>query len=124
MSGMEGMSGPTAAGGGITALFAEVDGSSAGGSVVLTLAGGEYTAAVNIETHRGPGDYPIRVHSGTCATDGAVVRELSSVEGQEGGEGSSRTSFPAAELPMGDHAVRIYDAQAGNVLACADLHVM
>jgi hypothetical protein len=124
MSGMEGMSGPTAAGGGISVLFAEVDGSAAGGNVNLTRSGEEYTAAVTIETHRGPGDYPIRIHSGTCATDGAVVLELNSVEGQEGGEGSSRTSFPVTQLPMGDHAVRIYDAQAGNVLACADLHVM
>lgn len=112
------------AGGEVSAAFSEVDGSAAEGMFVLSLAGGEYSAVVNIETHRGPGDYPVRIHTGNCGAEGTLVRELSSVEGQEGGEGSSRTSFPAADLPAGEYAVRLYDAQAGNALACADIPPM
>ena len=115
---------PAAAGGEVSAPFADVDGSAAEGMFTLTPAGGEYTAVVNIETHRGPGDYPVRIHSGNCAAEGTLVRELSSVEGQEGGEGSSRTNFPVADLPAGEYAVRLYDAQAGNALACAEIAPM
>ncbi len=109
------------AGGEVSAPFQDVYGSAAEGTFVLTLANGGYSAVVNIETHRGPGDYPVRIHSGNCAAEGTFVLDLTSVEGQEGGEGSSRSEFPATELPAGPHAVRLYDAQAGNALACAEI---
>jgi hypothetical protein len=52
------------------------------------------------------------------------VRELTPVEGQEGGEGSSTSSIPAGEMPAGEYAIRVYDAQAGNALACAEVPQM
>jgi hypothetical protein len=104
--------------------FNEVDGSAAEGNLAFSLEGGEYTAVVRIETNRGPGDYPVRLHTGTCAAEGTLVRELTPVEGQEGGEGSSTSSIPASEMPAGEYAIRVYDAQAGNALACAEVPQM
>jgi hypothetical protein len=106
--------------GAMNSPFNEVNGSAAEGNLALTMSGSEHTLVVRIETHRGPGDYPVRIHTGTCAAEGTLVRELNSVEGQEGGEGSSTTTFPMAEQPAGEYAVRVYDAQSGDVLACAE----
>lgn len=111
------------AGGEVSVEFQEVDASAAEGLVTLTLADGTYTAAVAMDTHRGPGDYPVEIRSGTCASAGDVVVELTSVQGQEGGEGRATTTFAATELPSGSYAVQLHDAQSGAVLACADLNI-
>ena len=107
----------------ISVDFMEVDGSTAEGAVRLTLEGDTYSALVSIDTHRGPGEYPIEIHSGTCAQiGGPMVVEVVAVEGQEGGEGQARGSFARSLLPAGgQYYIDIHDAQDGSVLACADL---
>jgi len=96
--------------------------SAAEGAVSLTMDGDSYSAVVSIDTHRGPGEYPVEIHSGSCSTMGPLAVELTPVEGQEGGEGQSRTTFAASELPAGgSHYIELRDAQDGSVLACADL---
>jgi len=96
--------------------------SAAEGAVSLTRDGDIYSAVVSIDTHRGPGEYPVEIHSGSCATMGPLAVELTPVEGQEGGEGQSRTTFAASDLPAGSsHYIELRDAQDGSVLACADL---
>lgn len=107
----------------ISVDFMEVDASTAEGAVRLTLEGDTYSALVSIDTHRGPGEYPIDIHSGTCAEiGGPLVVEVVAVEGQEGGEGQARGSFARSQLPAGgQYYIDIHDAQDGSVLACADL---
>lgn len=110
------------AGGEVSAEFQEIDASAAEGLVTLTRADDTYTATVAMDTHRGPGDYPVAIHSGTCAAGGPVVVELTAVQGQEGGEGRATTTFPASQLPAGaSYFVQLNDAAGGGPLACADL---
>lgn len=117
-----GESAPEQAGGEVKVEFQEVDGSAAEGLVTLRLADGTYTAVVAMDTHRSPGDYPVAIHSGTCAAGGPVVVPLTSVQGQEGGEGQASTTFSASELPSGQsYFVQLNDSQDGSALACADL---
>lgn len=105
----------------ISADFSAVGGSAAEGAFRMTRDGDNFSAVVTIDTHRGPGDYPVHIHSGTCATGGSVAVPLESVEGGEGGEGQSRTTFPAADLPPGSYFVQLHDAQDQAAIACADL---
>ena len=99
-----------------------VGGSATEGVVSLTLSEGSYSAVVLIDTHRGPGDYPVHIHAGSCAEGGAVVVPLTSIEGQEGGEGQSRTTFSASDLPAeGSYFVQLHDAQDQSAIGCADL---
>lgn len=102
--------------------LAAVNQSAAEGSVSLTLSEGSYSAVVSIDTHRGPGEYPVEIHAGSCAAMGPLAVELSAVEGQEGGEGQSRTTFSASELPAGgSYYIELRDAQDDSVLGCGDL---
>ena len=98
-------------------------GSAAEGAFTLTLEGDTYAASVAIDTYRGPGDYPIEIHAGTCAgEEGPLVVLVTEVEGQEGGEGQSTGRFPASELAGGGpFYVDIHDAQDDTAIACADL---
>lgn len=104
--------------------FEEIDESAAEGQLTLTPTDGSFTAVVAIDTHRGPGDYPVHILQGTCAEGGSIVVSLNSVTGQEGGEGQSSTTFPAADLPPGQYFVQLHDAQDNAPLACADLPPM
>ena len=105
--------------------FAAVGGSAAEGTVRLVLEGDAYSAVVSIDTHRGPGDYPIEIHSGSCAATGALVAALTSVEGQEGGEGQSRSTLAASELPAGgSFYIELLDAQDSSLIGCGDLTAM
>ncbi len=102
--------------------LAAVGGSATEGAVSLTLNEGSYSTVVSIDTHRGPGDYPVHIHTGSCAEGGSVVVPLTSVEGQEGGEGQSRTTFSASDLPAGgSYFVQLHDAQDQSAIGCADL---
>ncbi len=106
----------------ISVDFAATGGSAAEGAFRLSREGDSYNALVSIDTHRGPGDYPVHIHEGTCATGGSVTVPLTSVEGGEGGEGQSRTTFSAADLPAGGaYFVQLHDAQDQSAIACADL---
>ena len=103
--------------------FEATGGSAAEGVFTLTLEGDTYAASVAIDTYRGPGDYPIEIHAGTCAAEeGPLVLLVTEVEGQEGGEGQSSGEFPASELAGGGpFYVDIHDAQDDTAIACADL---
>ncbi len=103
--------------------FEATGGSAAEGAFTLTLEGDTYAASVAIDTYRGPGDYPIEIHAGTCAGgEGPLVLLVTEVEGQEGGEGQSSGRFPASELAGGGpFYVDIHDAQDDTAIACADL---
>ncbi len=102
--------------------FEAVGGSAAEGAFRLALEQENYSALVSIDTHRGPGDYPVHIHAGSCAEGGSVTVPLTSVEGGEGGEGQSRTTFAAADLPeSGSYFVQLHDAQDRSPIACADL---
>lgn len=106
----------------VSVEFAATGGSAAEGVFRLSPEGENYNAVVSIDTHRGPGDYPVHIHEGTCATGGSVVVPLTSVEGGEGGEGQSRTTFSAADLAAGGtYFVQLHDAQDQSPIACADL---
>ncbi len=123
--GDEGAGGEAAEAEEIRADLAAVGGSAAEGIVRLSLAEGTYTAVVAIDTHRGPGDYAVHIHGGSCSEGGSVTVPLTSVEGGEGGEGQSRTTFPAADLPeSGSYFVQLHDAQDRSPIACADLPAM
>jgi hypothetical protein len=74
--------------------LAAVNQSAAEASASLTLNEGSYSVVVSIDTHRRPGEYPVEIHTGACDAMGPLAVELSAVEGQEGGEGQSRTTFP------------------------------
>ncbi len=108
----------------ISVDFSAVGGSAAEGAFRLTREGDSYSAVVTIDTHRGPGDYPVHIHSGSCASGGSVAVPLESVEGGEGGEGQSRTTFSAADLPPGSYFVQLHDAQDRAAIACVDLPAM
>ena len=103
--------------------FQATNGSAAEGTVTLSLEGDTYAASVAIDTHRGPGDYPIEIHGGTCAGEmGPLVVAVTDIEGQEGGEGQSTGRFAASELAGGGpYYVDIHDAQDDSQIACADL---
>ena len=103
--------------------FEATSGSAAEGVFTLTLDGDTYAASVAIDTHRGPGDYPIEIHSGTCGGEmGPLVVAVTDVEGQEGGEGQSTGRFAASELAAGgSYYVDIHDSQDDSQIACADL---
>lgn len=102
--------------------LAAVNQSAAEGSISLTLSEGSYSAVVSIDTHRGPGEYPVEIHTGSCAAMGPLAVELTPVEGQEGGEGQSRTTFSASELPAGgSYYIELRDAQDDSVIGCGDL---
>lgn len=103
--------------------FEAVGGSAAEGRFTLTLQGDMYAASVTIDTYRGPGDYPIEIHTGSCAEmGGPLVVVVTSVEGQEGGEGQSQGTFAASELaPGGSYYVDIHDAQSDEPIGCGDL---
>lgn len=107
----------------IRVSFQATGGSAAEGVFTLTLDGDTYAASVAIDTYRGPGDYPIEIHSGTCSGEmGPLVVAVTDVEGQEGGEGQSTGRFAASELAAaGSYYVDIHDAQDDSQIACADL---
>jgi hypothetical protein len=92
------------------------------GSVIVRRSGDVYNVSVEVDTHIGPGDYPMHIHQGTCESGGPVVVTLSSVEGHEAGEGRATSTFPASELSPGtSYFVQIHHAQGGAPIACADL---
>jgi hypothetical protein len=91
------------------------------GTVTLTRDGDSIVTRVVAETHLNQGDYPMHIHEGTCAEGGRVVVPLTTVEGQESGEGTATTTFPASQLsPTGTYFIWIH-SPTGEPVACADL---
>jgi len=91
------------------------------GAVTLRRSGDSITADILADSHLGPGDYPIHIHEGICEEGGRVVVALQTMTGGEGGEGTSVTRFPIAELPLdGTYFVQMHQSD-GTPIACADL---
>ena len=91
------------------------------GTVTLTRSGENLVARAFVETHLNQGDYAMHIHEGICAEGGRVVVALTSVEGQELGEGEATTTFPASELsPTASYFVWIH-SPTGEPVACADI---
>ncbi|MSR22970.1 MAG: hypothetical protein EXR92_05425 [Gemmatimonadetes bacterium] len=96
-------------------------GFTATGTLRLVRDGDNFVAEAVAETHMNQGDYPMYIREGNCAGGGRVVVPLTAIQGQESGEGTAKTTFPAAQLPPAASYFVSIHGPTGSPVACADL---
>jgi len=113
---------PAPGGGPVQVVFEPLPSFIAEGTLIFRREGSLISYDIFADSHMGPGDYPVRIHSGLCAAAGEVVTAIQTVTGSEAGDGEIRGTFEASLVPVGDYSVRLYNRNLGDVaISCANL---
>jgi hypothetical protein len=114
-------SAPAATPGQVTAEIRPLPGYQAEGDIRITRDGTQLVIEVIAESHLPQADYPLHIHEGRCAEGGRVLTQLTSVEGQEAGEGRSTSRIDASTVTAtGSYFIQIH-APNGTPVGCGDL---
>jgi hypothetical protein len=105
-----------------TALIQDLQGGAVGGEVRVHDRGGDAEVRVVLTGAPPNMEHPGNIHSGTCASIGAVVRPLNPIATDSVGSGTMNTDVGLARTDLQrEQLAVVYEGPDGRPLACAEL---